>query len=217
MSNPKKDYYSILGVEKEADESTIKKAYYKLAQKHHPDKNPDNRNESESKFKEISEAYGILSDPDKRQKYDQFGLCDGEAPDFAQGFPDLSEIFGNMGGFPFGGMGMNMGGGMGGRVQKPKPVQEIRVKLKTQDIYNGLSKNIDIPVYDKCCNCDGTGSKNKSKSTCSGCKGSGVKVFIRQVGPGMISQQQSVCDNCGGRGKYVDKKTNVKFVMEEQQ
>ena len=212
MSGPKKDYYNILGIEKDADESTIKKTYYKLAQKWHPDKNPNNREEAEIKFKEISEAYGVLSDPDKRQKYDQYGLCDGEAPDFAQGFPDLSEMFGamggmgGMGGFPFGGMG-GMGhpfGGMGSRVQKQKPVQEVRVKLKMYDIFNGLSKNIDIAVHDKCANCNGSGSKTKSKTNCTGCKGTGMKVRIMQIGPGMISQQQSVCNDCGGKGTFVE-------------
>lgn len=205
-SKAKKDYYGILGVEKDAEESSIKKAYYKLAQKWHPDKNNDNKEQAESKFKEISEAYGVLSDNEKRQKYDQFGLCDGEAPDFSQGFPDLSEMFGamgmgGMGGFPFGRMG-----GMGGRGQreKPKPVQEVRVKLKTQDIFNGFSKNIDITVHDRCGTCNGSGSKTKSKTTCVGCKGSGVKVMIRQIGPGMISQQQTMCGDCGGKGTFVE-------------
>jgi len=207
MSGPKKYYYNILGIEKDADESVIKKAYYKLAQKWHPDKNPNNREDAEIKFKEISEAYGVLSDAEKRQKYDQFGLCDGEAPDFAQGFPDLSEMFGamgGMGGFPFGGMGQPFGGMGGGRGPKPKPVQEVKIKIKMQDIFNGLSKNIDITVHDKCGSCNGSGSKTKSKTNCPGCKGSGMKVRIMQIGPGMISQQQSVCNDCGGKGKYIE-------------
>ena len=220
MSGPKKDYYGILGVEKDADESLIKKTYYKLAQKWHPDRNPNNKEESEIKFKEISEAYGVLSDPDKRQKYDQYGLCDGEAPDFAQGFPDLSELFGAMGGMggmghPFSGMGgMGGMGGMngfpfGGRTQRgerPKPIQEVRVKLKMHDIFYGINKNIDITVHDRCGKCNGTGSKNKSKTSCSGCKGSGIKIVIKKIGPGMISQQQTSCDMCEGRGKYVESK-----------
>jgi DnaJ-class molecular chaperone len=219
MSEPKKDYYAILGVEKNAEESDIKKAYYKLAQKWHPDKNPTNKEECENKFKEILEAYGVLSDPDKRKKYDVYGLCDGETPDFAHGFPDISELFNAMGGMggmghPFGGMG-GMGhpfggmGGMGGRSQRgerPKPIQEVRVKLKLHDIYYGINKNIDITVHDKCGVCVGSGSKNKSKTSCSGCKGSGIKVFIRQIGPGMITQQQTSCDMCGGRGKFVELK-----------
>lgn len=207
MSEPKKDYYGILGIEKDANESTIKKSYYKLAQKYHPDKNPDNREEAEIKFKEISEAYGVLSDAEKRQKYDQFGLCDGEAPDFSHGFPDLSEMFGGMGGFPFGGMsgmGGHPFGGTHSRGPKPKPIQEVRVKLKVHDIFHGLDKNIDITVNDKCEDCSGSGSKTKSKTTCAGCKGSGMKVMMRQIGPGMIQQSQSVCNDCGGKGKYVE-------------
>lgn len=206
MSHPKKDYYKILGIDKDADESSIKKAYYKLAQKWHPDKNKDNKEEAEKKFKEISEAYGILSDSEKRKQYDQFGICDGEAPDFSQGFPDLSELFGGMGGFPFGGMGHPFGS-MGGRTRhREKPIQEVRVKLKTHDIYHGLNKNIDITIQDKCKDCEGSGSKTKTKATCSGCKGSGIKVIVRQVGPGMISQQQTICGECGGKGTYIEPK-----------
>lgn len=202
MSNtPKKDYYGILGVNKDADESTIKKTYYKLAQKWHPDKNNDNKEEAETKFKEISEAYGVLSDPEKRKQYDQFGICDGEAPDFSHGFPDLSELFGGMGGFPFGGMGGM--GGMRERGPKPKPIQEERVKLKMHEIFNGSSKNIDITVHDKCADCVGSGSKTKSKITCTNCNGSGMKVIVQQLGPGMISQRQIICNECAGRGKYV--------------
>lgn len=204
MSNPKKDYYSILGVSKDADESTIKKAYYKLAQKWHPDKNPDNKMEAEEKFKEITEAYGILSDPNKKNQYDQFGVCDGEAPDFSHGFPDLSEMFG--GGFPFG-----MGGfpfGMGGNVQreKPKPIQEVRVKLKLSEIFTGINKNIDISVDDICQGCDGSGSKTKFRVTCEACQGKGVRLTIRQIGPGMISQQTSPCNVCNQKGTTINPK-----------
>ena len=224
MSNQKKDYYGILGVDKDSDESAIKKAYYKLAQKWHPDKNRDNVTESENKFKEISEAYGILSDPQKKQQYDQFGVCDGESPDFSQGFPDLSEIFGGMGGFPFGGMGgmpgmHGMGGfpfggmpgmsgmpGMRGERTKPKPVQEVKVKLKLSEIFNGTSKNIDISFNEMCNGCDGTGSKTKSRDKCQACLGRGVKVQITQIAPGMISQQQIPCGVCNQTGTFVNPK-----------
>ena len=212
-SCPKKDYYGILGIKKEDDDTIIKKAYYKLAHKWHPDKNKDNKEQAEAKFKEITEAYGILSDVEKRKKYDQFGLCDGEAPNFSEGYPDLSEIFGamgGMGGFPFGGMGGHPFGGMGrnhgmdGRGHKPKPIQEVIINLKVHDIFHGLSKNIDITVHDRCGSCNGSGSKTKSKTTCTGCKGSGVKVIIRQVGIGMITQQQTMCSDCGGKGTFVE-------------
>ena len=221
MSNPKKDYYGILGVSKDADDSTIKKAYYKLAQKWHPDKNPDNKEEAEAKFKEITEAYGMLSDPQKRKQYDQFGVCDGEAPDFSQGFPDLSEMFG--GGFPFGGMGGfpfgNMGGmgepfggmgGMGGmrgmRGREQKQTQEVRVKLKLAEIFQGLNKNIEISVDDMCQGCDGSGSKTKSRETCQACQGRGIRISIRQMAPGMIAQQQSPCDVCQQKGTTINPK-----------
>jgi DnaJ family protein A protein 2 len=212
MSNPKKDYYGILGVSKDADESTLKKAYYKLAQKWHPDKNPENKEEAEAKFKEITEAYGMLSDPQKRQQYDQFGVCDGEAPDFSQGFPDLSEMFGGgfpfggMGGFPFGNMsgmgGMGGMGGMRGRTEQ-KQTQEVRVKLKLSEIYNGTNKSIDISVDDMCQGCDGSGSKTKSREKCQACQGRGIRVTIRQMGPGMIAQQQSPCDVCHQKGTVI--------------
>jgi DnaJ family protein A protein 2 len=209
--NPKKDYYAILQIEKNADEDTIKKAFRKLAQKWHPDKNPNNKEEAEAKFKEISEAYGILSDPNKRSQYDQFGVCDGDGPDFSQGFPDLSEMFGSMGGFPFGGMsGFPFGGmnGMSGNVhrERPKPIQEVRVKLKLSDIFNGLNKNIDISIDDMCQGCDGSGSKTKSRVTCEACQGRGIRVTIRQIGPGMISQQQTACGMCNQKGTTINPK-----------
>ena len=239
MSNQKKDYYGILGVDKNSDESTIKKAYYKLAQKWHPDKNRDNVVESENKFKEISEAYSILSDPQKKQQYDQFGICDGEAPDFSQGFPDLSEIFGGMGGFPFGGMpgmggfpfagmqgmpgmpGMHRMPGMRGERPKSKPVQEVKVKLKLSEIFNGTSKNIDISFNEMCVGCDGSGSKTKSRDKCQTCMGRGVRVQITQIGPGMISQQQVPCGVCNQKGTFVNPKDicqvcNGKCILESK-
>ena len=211
MSSPKKNYYSILGVEDNVDESALKKAYYKLAQKWHPDKNLDNKEEAENKFKEITEAYGVLSDPQKRQQYDKFGLCDGESPDFSQGFPDLSEIFGNgfpfgdMGGFPFGGMsGMS---GMGGQRRKmEKQIQEIRVKLKLSEIFQGTTKNIEIPIDEMCQPCEGSGSKTKSREICQECQGKGIRLIIRQMGPGMIAQQQIPCENCNQKGNTINPK-----------
>jgi len=213
MSNPKKDYYGILGVDKNADESTIKKTYYKLAKKYHPDSNPDNKKESETKFKEIIEAYGVLSDPNKRQQYDQFGVCDGDAPDFAQGFPDISEIFRSMGvggmvnldddnnGFP------GIGNMFGMRQQREKKqTQKVTIEIKLSEIYNGTTKNIEIPVNDMCKGCNGTGSKNKIKETCKSCQGRGIKTILRQLGPGMIQQMQTQCDVCNGKGNILNPK-----------
>lgn len=208
MSNPKKDYYNILDINRDADDSVIKKAYYKLAQKWHPDKNPKNKEEAEAKFKEITEAYGILSDPQKKQQYDQFGICDGEAPDFSQGFPDLSEIFG--GGFPFGGMGGFPFGGMSGMGRRSnhtsKPIQEVRVKLKVNEIFQGINKSIEITVDEMCQGCEGSGSKTKSREKCQACQGQGVRIQIMQIGPGMISQQTSPCGVCNQKGTFVNPK-----------
>lgn len=224
MSNPKKDYYTILGISKNASESDIKKAYRALAMKWHPDKNPNNKEEAEQKFKEISEANDVLSDPEKRAKFDQFGICDGEGPQFENGFPDLSEVFGGMfggGGIPgmFGGMGgmggmggipgmfggmsgfPGMGGmsGMGNSRSKPKPVQEIKVKLSLEEIFKGCEKIVEIPSNKKCDSCDGFGNTDKKKDTCSVCKGRGVRVMVRQMG-NMIQQQTVPCDSCGTKG-----------------
>jgi len=235
MSNQKKDYYGIMGINKDATQEDIKKAFRTLAMKWHPDKNPNNREEAEHKFKEITEANDVLSDPDKREKYDQFGLCDGEGPQFENGFPDLSEVLGGMfgggmgggipgmfgggipgmfsGGFPgMGGMpgmggffGMGGMGGMGGMPgmnnrSKPKPVQEIKVKLTLEEVYKGCDKMVDIQSNKKCEKCNGFGNTDKKKDTCSLCKGRGIRVIMRQLGPQMIQQQTLPCDGCGQKG-----------------
>lgn len=216
MSQPKKDYYEILEVDKNSSEEEITKAYRKLAMKWHPDrhKEPEKKKLAEEKFKEITEANSILSDPEKKRRYDDFGLCDGEAPDFgAQGFPDLSEIFGNMGNFPgMGGFpGMSgfpgMGGfpfgdmnGMGSTQRNTKTTQEFKIKLKFEEIFNGCEKSIEIPIDDMCGDCAGTGSKSKNKKSCTDCNGRGVRVMVRQVRPGMISQQTVPCSTCNQKG-----------------
>lgn len=216
MSQPKKDYYEILGVDKNATDEQITKAYRKLAMKWHPDRHqdPEKKKEAEEKFKEITEANTVLTDPDKRRKYDQFGMCDGEGPDFGgQGFPDFADIFGQMGGMP--GMGgiPGMGGfpfmsgfpGMGGMGngnvnRQGKNTQEFKVKLKLEEIFNGCDKQIEIPIEDICNDCDGTGSKSKKKKTCIDCQGRGVRTTVRQIGPGMLSQQSSPCSVCEQKG-----------------
>ena len=132
MNTPKKDYYTILEIDRNSSIEDIRKSYKKMAIKWHPDKNPDNRQFAEEKFKEITEAYGILSDEGKKQKYDQFGVCDGEAPNFEGGFPDFAEMF-DGGGFPFGGMFGNL---FGERNQtKQKPIQEIKVGLTLNEFF----------------------------------------------------------------------------------
>lgn len=203
MATAKKDYYAILGVSKESTDDEIKKAYRKMAVKWHPDKNPDNREEAEAKFKEISEAHCILSDEDKRRQYDQYGICDGEQPQFEGGFPDLSELFGGMGGM--GGMFGNMFGQNQGQGQRQKPVQEVKVKLTLEELYKGCEKTVDIQSSNKCTDCNGTGSSDKKKPICNDCKGKGIKTVVRQVGPGMIQQQNMPCGSCNQSGYKVDK------------
>jgi DnaJ-class molecular chaperone len=202
MSTPKKDYYDILGLDRNSSPEDIKKAYKTLAMKWHPDKNPNNKEEAETKFKLIVEAYNILSDENKKRQYDQFGLCDGEAPDFSSGFPDMSEIFGNMGGFPFGGMG----GFPFGNVQRErqKPIQEFTIKLTIEELFNGCDKNLELQINDMCKDCDATGSVDKKTQTCGQCKGRGVCVIMRQIGPGMVSQQQVPCNACNQKGTTID-------------
>ena len=201
MNTPKKDYYTILELNRDASMDDIKKSYKKLAIKWHPDKNPDNRELAEEKFKEITEAYGILADEEKKQKYDQFGLCDGEAPNFEGGFPDFAEMF-EGGGFPFG----NMFGSMfGERTQsKQKPIQEVRVGLSINELFRGCDKKIEIDINSMCIDCTGTGSIDKIKPKCEKCKGKGVFMMIRPIGPGMVQQQAIPCDKCDQTGYCIN-------------
>lgn len=151
----KRDYYEVLGVDKSASADEIKKAYRKLAVKYHPDKNPGDK-EAEEKFKEAAEAYSILSDPDKKAKYDQFGHAgvDGAAPDFSGGFGNLNDILNDLFGGAFGGGFSGFGGGFGGfgggragqrqqRVYRGRDIR-VRVKLTLEEIAKGVEKEISI-------------------------------------------------------------------------
>jgi molecular chaperone DnaJ len=201
MNSPKKDYYTILELNNDASMDDIKKSYKKLAIKWHPDKNPDNRELAEEKFKEITEAYGILSDEEKKQKYDQFGICDGEAPNFESGFPDFAEMF-EGGGFPFGNMFGNM---FGERTQqKQKPIQEVKIGLTFNDLFRGCEKKIEIDINSMCVECTGTGSIDKIKPKCDKCKGKGAFMMIRPIGPGMVQQQAIPCDKCQQTGYCIN-------------
>jgi DnaJ-class molecular chaperone len=196
MNNPSKDYYAILEINKNASTNDIKKAYRDLAKKWHPDKNPDNRENAEIKFKLIAEAYGVLSDEEKKQKYDQFGICEGDAPNFSSGFPDLSEIFASM--------GMHQPRQHHQHQHQPQH-QEAVIDITLAEIFTGCIKKLDIPV-NKCCDtCAGTGSKNKIKSKCDSCNGSGMKTVVRQIGPGFIQQQTFPCGVCNQSGYKADK------------
>jgi chaperone protein DnaJ len=211
MSNlSSEDYYEILGVPKTADERELKKAFHKLSLKWHPDKNPPEKHEEATEaFKKISEAYEVLSDGDKRKRYDQFGK------EGLQGGPDAGP-----GGFHFnfGGMGVGgmnpfeqMFGGMfggGGQRQSqysgkgPSKVQEIGITIA--DMMNGATKRIRITRKVRCSDCAGNGTKSgKSNSACSGCSGRGIKIRVMRMGPNQIMQQQSQCDECRGTGKVI--------------
>ncbi|MCQ2175805.1 MAG: molecular chaperone DnaJ [Bacteroidales bacterium] len=215
----KRDYYEVLGLQKGASADDIKSAYRKAALKWHPDRwvsgTDAEKKTAEEKFKEASEAYSVLSDPDKKAKYDQFGFAgvDGAAgPDFSQGFGNLNDILNNLfgggfGGFSgFGGFG-NGFGGFGGGEQQPKVFRgrdiRTRVKLTLEEIANGAEKEISIERNRPCQECGGKGTKNASDiKTCPTCKGSGQVQHVTNTIFGR-TMTYSTCPQCQGEGKIV--------------
>ena len=207
----KRDYYEVLGVDKNATADDIKRAYRKLAVKYHPDKNPGNK-EAEEKFKEAAEAYSVLSDSDKKMKYDQFGHAgvDGAGPDFSGGFGNLNDIlndlFGGAFGGGFGGFG-GFGGGFGGgqrreRVYRGRDIR-VRVKLTLEEIAKGVEKEISIEKNVPCPDCGGRGARNSSDvKTCPACNGTGQ---VQRVVNSFLGQTvtYSTCQQCGGEGKII--------------
>lgn len=215
----KRDYYEILGVDKNASAEEIKKAYRKLAMQYHPDKNPENKKEAEERFKEISEAYEVLSDPNKRGQYDRFGH-EGMSDIFGRGgftwsdfthYSDIEDIFGSFfGASPFGGL---FEGLFGGRTRhKPSRGTDLRydIEIDLKEAAFGCEKKIEIPRQEACSICGGSGSKpGTSKRTCSTCEGSGqvrysqgffsvVRTCERCRGEGAVIE--TPCDECQGRG-----------------
>ena len=216
MAQEKRDYYEVLGVSKTATDAEIKKAYRKLAMKYHPDYNPGDK-EAEEKFKEINEANEVLSDPKKRQLYDQYGFA-GVDPAYAAqngggpgaggfgGFGgdgvDLGDIFGDIFGGGFGGFG---GSSRRANPNAPRKGQDIRVRitLSFDEAVHGCKKNITITRQQECTECHGSGcAAGTSPETCPDCGGRGF-VIRQQRTPFGVMQTQQPCSRCGGKGKLV--------------
>lgn len=202
----KRDYYEVLGVDKNADDATLKKAYRKLAKKYHPDMNPGDK-EAEAKFKEATEAYSVLSDADKRRQYDQFGHAafengGGGAGGGFGGFDfggDMGDIFGDIFGDLFG------GGGRRRANNGPMKGANLRaaVNIMFQEAITGCDKELEINLKDPCKKCNGTGAKpGTSPETCKKCNGSGQVVMTQQSMFGMV-RNVTVCPDCQGTGKII--------------
>lgn len=212
MAEEKRDYYEVLGVDKSVSEDELKKAYRKMAKKYHPDLNPGNK-EAEQKFKEVNEAYEVLSDKEKRARYDQFGHA-GVDPNFGAGagggaygggftgdFGDLGDIFNSF-----------FGGGFGGASRRANPNAPRRgndtaaaVNLSFEEAAKGCRKTVKVTKIENCKECGGSGAeKGSTPKTCPVCHGSG-QVSATQRTPFGVMQTQKVCDNCHGSGKIIDK------------
>ena len=200
----KRDYYEILGVSKGASDDEIKKAFRQQAKKNHPDLHPDDKN-AEAQFKEINEAYEILSDPEKKSRYDQFGHA-GVDPNFSAG----GGGFGGFGGMDFdlGDIFGSMFGGFGGRQQNrnaPRQGSSIRsaISITFEEAAFGCEKEISISRIDSCDSCEGTGcADGTTAEKCGTCKGTGT-VTTQQRTPFGMMQSSSECPNCNGRGKII--------------
>ena len=210
----KRDYYEVLGLQKGASEDEIKKAFRQLAKKYHPDLNPGDK-EAEAKFKEVNEAYEVLSDKEKRQRYDQFGFA-GVDPSYGggatggaggfgggfSGFGDLGDLFGDIfGGGGFGGFGS-------GRVRDPNgPIRgehrEAQVTISFMEAVKGCTRDIKVSRLENCSECGGSGAKKgTSPETCPDCGGRGY-VVTQQRTPFGVMQSQQPCSHCGGRGTII--------------
>ena len=212
MAEQKRDYYEVLGVDKNADDAAIKKADRALAKKYHPDMNPGDA-EAEKKFKEASEAYAVLSDPDKKRQYDQFGHAafDGGAGGGAGGFDfsgaDFGDIFGDIFGDFFGGGRSRSGGSYNNGPQKGANLR-TSVRITFEEAVFGCKKEIELTVKETCKTCNGSGAKpGTSPETCSKCGGKGQVVFTQQSFFGTVRNVQA-CPDCQGKGKVIKDKCN---------
>ena len=207
----KRDYYEVLGVDKSASSDEIKKAFRQAAKKYHPDINPGDKN-AEAKFKEVNEAYEVLSDQDKKARYDQFGHA-GVDPNYSAGGGgfgggfggfdvDLGDIFGNI----FGG---GFGGGFGGQRSNPNAPRRGRdvqasVTISFEEAAKGCKKTIKIPIVETCSDCGGNGAKKgTSPSSCPACNGRGTVTQVQRTPFGQM-QTQRACDRCGGSGRIIE-------------
>ncbi len=204
----KRDYYDILEISKDAGESEIKKAYRKKALKFHPDKNPGDT-EAEEKFKEAAEAYEVLRNPEKRQRYDRFGHegVRGQAGGgYGMSMDDIFSNFGDIFGGAFGGFGSGFGSSSRRRHVNRGSNLRVKVKLTLEEIANGVKKKIKVNKYVKCSTCSGTGAKGGSSySTCSTCHGTGQVTRVTNTFLGQM-QTTSTCPNCGGEGQTITQK-----------
>ena len=213
MAENKRDFYEVLGVEKGASADEIKKAYRKLAGKYHPDRNPGDKT-AEEKFKEIGEAYEVLSDDDKRSRYDQFGHAGvdpnfnpnagGFSGGFGGGFGDFGDIFGDIFGGAFG------GGSSRATQNAPRRGENVatRLELTFEEAAFGCEKEVSALRIENCGSCNGTGSADGTVETCSHCRGTG-QVRTTQNFMGMQMQSTAPCPRCGGKGKVIKTPCNT--------
>ncbi len=212
MAENKRDYYEVLGVDKNASAEEIKKAYRKSAMKYHPDRNPGDK-EAEEKFKELGEAYEVLSDAEKKSRYDQFGFA-GVDPNYGAGqggayggfgdFGDLGDIFGSFFGGGFG------GGGRRSNANAPRRGENVgaRLELSFEEAAFGTEKEVSVQRIENCSVCNGSGSADGVIETCAMCHGAG-QIRTTQNFMGMAMQSTTVCPQCNGRGKTVKNPCNT--------
>lgn len=215
--------YDILGVSTSANDSEIRKAYFKLAKIHHPDKSTESDETAEEKFKEIKFAYEVLTDKNKREIYDRYGLeglKDGAGGDddfFSSMFGGgggMGGMFGGgmggMGGFPFGDL-FGGGGGHGRRQQKRRTQNMVyHLKVTLEELYNGATRSVELERSTLCGGCEGSGGKAGATQNCNKCQGRGFVMQYKQLGPGMVQQMQAICRDCNGEGEIINEKDRCK-------